>query len=239
MTGPQLDVCFSPALLPAHKRGTDRNIVVIDILRATTSMCTAFGYGVNSIIPLASRNEARKLKKEGWLVAGEENGEKLAFADFGNSPLEFRSEAIKGKDLVYRTTNGTRTILAGEKLGRVYIASFVNFEVVCNKLNNDRKDVLIICSGWKNTFSLEDAVCAGAMSDLLVNAFGFIPACDATLASMTLWRTSANSLLKTLSRASHYLRLLGIEDRKGLKYCIYPEKFHVVPVMSGGKLVAD
>ncbi len=237
MTGPRLEVCFSPALLQTVGNETDRNVVVIDILRATTAICTAFGYGVAAVVPVASKKQALAMKKQGWLVAGEENGIKLPFADFGNSPMEFRTEAIRGKEIAYSTTNGTRTILAGQKYGRVILASFVNFEVVCNFLNQDHKDVLIICSGWKNTFSLEDSLCAGAMSDLLVNAYGYLPCCDAVLASMTLWRHSAHSLLKTISRSSHYLRLLGIEDRKGLKYCIFPEKFHVVPVMDGEKVV--
>jgi 2-phosphosulfolactate phosphatase len=237
MTGPRLDVCFSPALLPTVSNNTARNVVVIDILRATTAICTAFGYGVASVVPVATKREAMSMKEQGWLVAGEEDGNKLDFADFGNSPVEFRTADIKGKDIAYCTTNGTRTMLAGKEYGRVIIASFVNFEVVCNWLNHDRKDVLIICSGWKDTFSLEDSICAGAMSDLLINAFGFLPCSDSVLASMTLWRHSANSLLKTISRSSHYLRLLGIEDRKGLKYCIFPEKFHVVPVMEGERIV--
>ena len=237
MTGPRLEVCFSPALLSTVSKDPGRNVVVVDVLRATTAICTAFGYGVASVVPVSTKKEALVKKEQGWLVAGEQDGIKLPFADFGNSPLEFRTEAIKEKDIAYCTTNGTRTILAGKDFGRVIIASFVNFEVVCNWLNRDRKDVLIICSGWKNTFSLEDAICAGAMSDLLVNAFGFLPCCDAVLASMTLWRQSARSLLKTISKSSHYLRLLGIEDRKGLQYCIFPEKFHVVPLLEGERLV--
>jgi 2-phosphosulfolactate phosphatase len=238
MTGPRLEVCFSPALLQTVSKSDGRNVVVIDILRATTAICTAFGYGVASVLPVASKEEALSLKEQGWLVAGEEDGIRLPFADFGNSPKEFRTEAIKGKDIAFCTTNGTRTILAGKEFGKVIISSFVNFEVVCNWLNRDRKDVLIICSGWKDTFSLEDSICAGAMSDLLVNAFGFLPDCDSVLASMTLWRQSAHSLMKTISQSSHYLRLLGIEDRKGLKYCIFPEKFHVLPMLEGERLVA-
>jgi 2-phosphosulfolactate phosphatase len=237
MTGPRVEVCFSPALLHAVSNDVYRNVVVIDILRATTSICTAFGYGVASVLPVASKEEALILKQQGWLVAGEEDGVKLPFADFGNSPKEFRTEKIREKNIVYSTTNGTRTILKGMEFGRVILASFVNFEVVCNFLNRDQKDVLIICSGWKSSFSLEDAICAGAMSDLLVNAFGYLPDCDAALASMTLWRQSAHSLMKTISRSSHYLRLLGIEDRKGLKYCIFPEKFRVIPVMQEGRIM--
>jgi 2-phosphosulfolactate phosphatase len=231
-----LEVCFSPALLPSVEAKPGRNVVVVDILRATTAICTAFGYGVSSVIPLTSRDEARLRKEQGFLVAGEEDGEKLPFSDFGNSPREFRDPLLAGKELYFCTTNGTRAINLGKEYGRVVVASFVNFEAVCNWLNKERNDILILCAGWKDSFSLEDSIFAGAMSDLLINAYGFLPVGDATLASVTLWNHASRSLIKTVSRSAHYLRLLGIEDRKGLKYCFFPDKFQVVPVLEGGRL---
>jgi 2-phosphosulfolactate phosphatase len=88
MTGPGLEVCFSPSLLKTVGQNPDRNVVVVDILRATTAMCVAFGYGVNSLVPVATEEEAFEKKQQGWLVAGEKDGVKLPFADFGNSPLD-------------------------------------------------------------------------------------------------------------------------------------------------------
>jgi 2-phosphosulfolactate phosphatase len=231
MPGPVVEVCFSPALLDAISPREKVNVVVVDILRASTAMCTAFGFGVASLVPVSSEEEAYEKKQQGWLVAGERDGIKLPFADFGNSPLEFRSPSIRGKDIIYCTTNGTRAIQLGKEYGKVLIASFVNLEAVCGWLKRDQKDVIILCAGWKNKFSLEDAIFAGAMADLLVNAYGFSPGCDATIASMILWDLSATNLMKTVSRSSHFLRLLGVEGRKGLKYCFYPEKFHVIPML--------
>jgi 2-phosphosulfolactate phosphatase len=236
MIGPTLEVCFSPALLPTVEAKQGRIVVVVDILRATTSICTAFGHGVASVIPLESRDEALLKKEQGFLVAGEENGEKIPFADFGNSPREFRGPGLEGKELYFFTTNGTKAINLGKQAGKVTIASFVNLEAVCNWLNRERKDVLILCSGWKDSFSLEDSIFAGAMSDLLVTAYGFLPVNDATLASVTLWNQASKSLIDSVSKSSHYLRLLGIEDRKGLKFCFFPEKFRVVPVLEGEKI---
>lgn len=237
MTGPVLEVCFSPVLLKAATNREKHNVVVVDILRATTAMCTAFGYGVQSIIPVDHEEKALELKKKGWLVAGEQDGIKLSFADFGNSPLEFRNILTRGKEIVYCTTNGTRAIHLGKEHGRVLIASFVNLEAVCGWLKRDEKDVLILCAGWKNEFSIEDAVFAGAMCDLLVNVYGFLPGSDSTLASMMLWDHSAADLLKNVSISSHFMRLLGIESSAGLKYCFYPEKFHVIPVLEGDRLI--
>jgi 2-phosphosulfolactate phosphatase len=237
MPGPVVEVCFSPALLNTISPKEKLNVIVVDILRATTAMCTAFGYGVHSLIPADNEKHAREMKNKGWLVAGETDGMRLGFADFGNSPLEFRNPSIRGKNIVYNTTNGTRAINLAKEYGQVLIASFVNLEAVCGWLNRDRKDVVILCAGWKNEFSIEDAIFAGAMADLLVTAYGFLPACDATFASMILWDHSAADLMKAVSRSAHFLRLLGIENRKGLKYCFYPEKFHVIPVLEGDRLL--
>lgn len=237
MIGPSLEVCFSPSLLPTMRDRSGYNVVVVDILRATTTICTAFGYGLASAIPVNSTEEAMEKKKQGWLVAGEENGDKLPFADFGNSPLEFRDPLLRGKEMVFCTTNGTKAIYLGKEYGQVVMASFVNHEAVCNWLNDNRKNTIILCAGWKDSFSMEDAIFAGAMADLLVNAYGFLPVCDATISSITLWNHASKSLMKTVSKSSHYLRLLGIENRKGLKYCFFPEKFRVLPGLSDGKIV--
>jgi 2-phosphosulfolactate phosphatase len=237
MIGPRLEVCYLPSLLVSGKGSAPRNIVVVDILRATTSMCTAFGFGVRSILPLTDASEAQQMKQDGWIVAGEQDGEKLPFAHYGNSPVEFRTAEISAKDIAYCTTNGTKAIKLAQEHGQVFIASFVNLEAVAGWLSRDRKDVVILCSGWKGRYSLEDALFAGALADLLVNAFQFIADSDEALASMILWRNSARRLMATVSKSSHYLRLLGIENRRGLKYCFFPEKFMVVPALSGGRLV--
>jgi len=232
-----LEVCFSPALLGPFRKRKEVNVVVADILRATTAMCTAFGYGVASITPVASETEAKQMKQQGWLVAGEKDGIRLPYADFGNSPLEFRTSGITGKHIAYSTTNGTRAIHLAASMGQALIASFVNLEAVCNWLGRDRKDVLILCAGWKDEFSLEDALFAGAMVDMLTHHHDFIAVNDAAIASAGLWNHSAKRLMKAMSKTSHYLRLLAIEGRKGLKYCFFPEKFMTVPILKEGKLV--
>lgn len=237
MTGPELQVCFTPALLGTLRPDPARNVVVVDILRATTAICMAFGHGVRSVLPLASEEEALRMKQQGWLVAGETDGVKLPFADYGNSPLEFRNDSLQGRQIAYSTTNGTKAIRQGSHYGQVYIASFVNLEAVCGHLSKDAKDVLILCAGWKDRFSLEDAIFAGAMADVLVNMHHFHHDCDSVAASIQLWHKASRKMMKTVSQSSHFLRLLGIETRKGLRYCFFPEKFPVVPALVDGMLV--
>jgi 2-phosphosulfolactate phosphatase len=231
MTGPSVGVCFSPALLPGTEQKAGLNVVVVDILRATTAMCTAFGYGLASVVPLSDPVEALEKKRQGWLVAGEQDGIKLPFADFGNSPLEFRNSSISGKDIIFCTTNGTKAIQMAAPFGKVFLASFVNLEAMCAWLGREGQDVLILCAGWKDSFCLEDSLFAGALADLLVRSHGFIPENDSALAAIALWKQSSGWLMKTVSRASHFIRLLEIEGSKGLEYCFFPEMFPVIPAM--------
>jgi len=229
MPGPVVEVCFSPALLKTISFRDKVNIVVVDILRATTAMCTAFGYGVHCLIPVDDEKQALEMKNKGWLVAGEKDGNRLNFADFSNSPLEFCDETIRGKNIVYSTTNGTKAVKLASGFGDVYIASFVNIEAISQWLGNEQKDVLILCAGWKDKFSLEDALFAGALAEKLVHHYGFSSQCDSAVAAMEIWERSKSDLMAFASKSSHYQRLLAIEPKEGLKYCFYPEKFNVIP----------
>ena len=105
-----VEVCFSPRLFADILTRGDFVVVLVDILRATTTICTALGNGVEAIIPVASGEEARRLKSEGYLVASEKDGIQPDFADLGNSAFSFTRERIGGKTVVYCTTNGTRAL---------------------------------------------------------------------------------------------------------------------------------
>ncbi|MBM3147171.1 MAG: 2-phosphosulfolactate phosphatase, partial [Actinobacteria bacterium] len=105
-----VEVCFSPRLFPDIMTIGEFVVVLVDILRATTTICTAIGNGAQAIIPVETLDEARQLKEHGFLVASEKDGIQLDFADFGNSAFSFTREAIGGKTLVYCTTNGTKAL---------------------------------------------------------------------------------------------------------------------------------
>ena len=143
--------------------------MLVDILRATTTICTAVGNGVEAIIPVASHEEARQLKAEGYLVASEKDGVQLDFADFGNSAFSFTRDAIGGKTLVYCTTNGTRTLEIAKGASNIVIGAFINISAVTEWLAGQQKDVVILCSGWKNKFCLEDTLFAGALTERLLD----------------------------------------------------------------------
>ena len=159
-----MEVCFSPGLFQDILTTGDFIVVLVDILRATTTICTAVANGAEAIIPVASHEEAKRLKSEGFLVATERDGVQLDFADFGNSAFSFTTDAIGGKTLVYCTTNGTRALEMAKSASSIAIGAFVNISAVTEWLAGQQKNVVILCSGWKNKFCLEDTLFAGALT---------------------------------------------------------------------------
>ncbi len=146
-------------------------MVIIDILRATSAICTAFENGAASIIPVATIEEARIYKSKGYLVAAERDGYVLDFADFGNSPFNFTREKVAGKTIVYSTTNGTGIINQASNAGNIVIGSFLNLSSLVRWISDRDKNVILFCAGWKNRFNLEDTLCAGAIAE---QAVGYI-----------------------------------------------------------------
>src|SRR5512137_1580262 len=128
-----LEACFSPALYNCYKN-KDSIVVVIDVLRATSSICAAFANGVTAIIPVGEETEAIDYKNQGYLVAAERDGFVLDFADFGNSPFNFTRDKVEGKTIVYSTTNGTRIIELASASYMTVIGSFLNFSSLTNWL---------------------------------------------------------------------------------------------------------
>lgn len=236
MSGKTLEVCFSPLLYPVKSTQEDFITVVVDVLRATTSICEAFKEGVREIIPVASVKEADTYKREGMLVAGEAGGEKLTFADFGNSPFDFRNDRIKGKSLVFRTTNGTKSILMARDANMVLLGSFLNIGVLGEYLVKSRKNVVILCSGWNGQFSLEDAVCAGAIAEKLTVDASFDYLGDSVYTARKLWNDSAVDLAGKMKAAEHAQRLQKLGLGASHKYTFTQDRAAVLPALKNDKL---
>ena len=142
-----VEVCLSPVLFPDILAKDDFVVVLVDILRATTTICTAVANGVEAIIPVATHDEARRLKAEGFLVATEKDGVQLDFADFGNSAFSFTADRIAGKTLVYCTTNGTRALQIAKGASAIAIGAFINLSALAEWVVRQRRDVVVLCSG--------------------------------------------------------------------------------------------
>jgi 2-phosphosulfolactate phosphatase len=231
-----LETCFSPALYESEKH-QGSIVVVIDILRATSAICTAFENGAASIIPVAGIDEAREYKKEGYLVAAERDGFVLDFADFGNSPFNFTPERVKGKTIVYSTTNGTGIINLASAAGKIVIGSFLNITALTEWILSRENDVVLFCAGWKNRFNLEDTLCAGAMAERLLNSNHFSTICDSTLAALDLWSLAKNDLPDYIEKVAQRTRLRdkGLDDCIG--FCLTFDFTEKIPEIKDGILV--
>ena len=228
-----VEVCFSPKLFTEIVTKDNFIVVLVDILRATTSICTAVANGVESIIPVGDLEEARNYKSKGFLVATEQDGKKLDFADFGNSAFSFTREVMEGKTLVYCTTNGTRALEMTKNSGEVAIGAFINLSALTKWLVNKGKNVVILCSGWKNKFCIEDSLFAGALTKSLLTFPGFETHCDSAMAAMDLWKLAEPDLPAYLEKAAHRHRLkkLGLDDV--IPYSFTLDVTDMVPVYDG------
>jgi 2-phosphosulfolactate phosphatase len=217
----KLDVVFTPAgLAPTDVQG--RTVFVIDILRATTSMCAALNHGAKALLPVAATEEALRLAQTigstDVLLAGEKNCVRIPGFHLGNSPLEMTEAAVRGKTLIVTTTNGTKALLAAQGATAVYAACAANLTLAAEKAHETLErdgDVLVVCAGRDGSFSLDDAYCAGRLAAAALNSRkprrGLN---DAAIASLDLVRRYGDRWERPLSysRAGRELIRLGFRD---------------------------
>jgi len=233
-----VDVCIVPSLFKSFDH-QGKAIVIVDIFRATSIICTLFMNGASKVIPVESLEIAKDYKEKGFLVAAERNGRKIDFADFGNSPFEFSPDKIKGKTIVYSTTNGTQTIHLCKENNNVLIASFLNLSAVEEYLNKLNKNVIILCSGWEGDFCLEDVVFAGALSEKLIHSGNFTPHNDAAISSLDHWFLAKINIEEYLKKTFQYNRLLKLGMANIIKYCLTLNQSELLPIFKDNRLILN
>jgi 2-phosphosulfolactate phosphatase len=232
-----VEVCFSPKLYE-HRLTKDNFIVVIvDILRATTSICAAFDHGVEKIIPVAGIEKAREYKEKGYTVACERDGKVLDFADVGNSPSDFLKDSFRGNTIAYSTTNGTKAINLASDADEIVIGSFTNLTAISNWLTEQGKNVVILCAAWKGLFNLEDSLFAGALSEKLLDTGLFKTECDSVKAGMDLWSLAREDLAGYLSKSSHRNRLKHLVSNEDFQYTVTQDSNRVIPRLESNYLI--
>lgn len=233
MTERKIEVCLTPALLHLHDI-KNSIVVVIDIFRATSSICYGIENGAEAIIPVASVEICSSYADTHCLLAAERNGEVVEGFDFGNSPFSYTKEKVEGKTVVLTTTNGTFAISESKHAKKVIIGSFLNLSAICNWLNLQEEDILLLCSGWKNNINLEDTLFAGAVISRLKGDYRLD---DAGIAACDLYNLAKTDLQGYLKKSSHSerLRKLGIE--KDIEFCLGIDQTTAIPVLEGDRLV--
>ena len=232
----KIETCLTPALLPLYQ--IENSIaVIIDIFRATSSICYGIENGAEAIIPVAQVEECAAYREKGldYLLAAERNGEVVAGFDFGNSPFSYTKEKVLGETVVLTTTNGTHALHLSIKAKKIVIGSFLNLTALCNWLKDQQENILLVCAGWKNNFNLEDTLFAGAVIDQL-KASGY-QLDDPSIAANDLFQLGKNDLNLYLQKTAHSERLkkLGIEE--DIKFCLQVNLTTAIPVLEGEKLV--
>jgi len=179
----RVETCFVPGQFPLYAQ--DMGIVVaIDILRATSAMVTAFECGADRIIPVGTVEEAQQyIGRPGFIAAAERNGEVVDGFTVGNSPLAFKQMDLRGKTIVMTTTNGTQAINLARDARKLVIGSFINLSALTEWLMAQNDNILLLCSGWREKFSLEDSIFAGAVMDRLLESGKFGVEEDSSIAS--------------------------------------------------------
>jgi 2-phosphosulfolactate phosphatase len=231
-----VEVCFSPVSYPLF-RNDDAIVVIIDIFRATSAICTAIHHGVDSIIPVSTVEEAMDYQTKGFLAAAERHGEVVEGFEFGNSPFSYMGEAVQNKTIVLTTTNGTVAIEAAKDAYKVVIGSFLNISVLTNWLISQNRDVILLCAGWKNKFNLEDTLFAGAVAKRLKENGKFENTCDTAQAACHLFDSAKGYMYGFLENSSHRKRLERLNLDKDIRYCLECDLTPVIPVLDGKSIV--
>ena len=184
-----LDVVFLPAGLGSL---TGRTAVVIDVLRATTTIITALERGCPAVLPVELPEEAielaRKFGRDSHLIGGERKGLKLDGFDLGNSPHEYTREAMAGRKVILCTSNGTGAIkqAAAAQARPLYLAALLNAPAVARNLLQAGNPATLICAGRGEAFALEDALCAGLITEQVLKHRGW-KGTDAARSAAALW----------------------------------------------------
>jgi len=234
-----LSTCLSPSLLHLYDVSSSI-VVIIDVLRATSTIATALYNGARSIIPVDSVAECIKLGKQiDVITAGERDGKIADGLKYGNTPLQYTPEFIKGKILVLTTTNGTRLLhmALAEGAPGIITGSFCNLSAVCDYLIKQNRNVILACAAWKDRINIEDTLFAGAVINRIKN--NFQQNCDASRMAETLYVQANNDLFGFLKEknASHYQRLMGYGLEDDIRYCLTVDNSNALVLYDSGRLV--
>ena len=237
---PALYTSLSPSLLELYDVSSSI-VVIIDVLRATSTIATALYNGAKSVIPVASVEECIRIGKQiGGITAGERDGQVADGLKYGNSPFEYSRDFIEDKTLVLTTTNGTKLLhMALEKNAKEIITgSFPNLSAVCDFLIEQKQNVVLGCAAWKNKVNLEDTLFAGAVISRVKDHFAIN--CDSSSLAESLYDEAKPDLYEFIKKknASHYHRLSKFGLQKDMKYCLSADTANVLSLYKSGKLVS-
>lgn len=232
----KINVLFTP-LIADELFFTGKTSVVIDVLRASTTIVAALQNGAREIVPVANVEFAVKVSGGMFggqtLLGGERNTKKIEGFALGNSPLEYSQEIVTGKSIILYTTNGTKAIVKAKFSSALFICSFNNISALAKQLAMQDKDIEIQCAGNQNNFSLEDTICAGKLISELEKINGELYLSDSAKAAVSLNKSFGKNIQKMLSETEHGKMLIENGFSEDIKYCSKLNSSSSVPYFSG------
>ncbi|MEF8815573.1 MAG: 2-phosphosulfolactate phosphatase [Salinibacter sp.] len=219
----------------------DRTVVVIDVLRACSTIVTALDRGARAVMPVPDMAQAGKiasnLDPDVYRLGGERNGEKIEGYHLGNSPSEYTREAVEGRDVILNTSNGTQALEQAKKADTLVAACFLNAGRVVDFVRQTAEAVTIVCAGRQNRLALEDTLCAGLLLDRLWDGDEPYPVTDSAHTAYTLYHTDRNDLNSALRGANHAEWLAQQDRTADLDYCFRVDSLPVLPYYTDNRLL--
>lgn len=234
-----LDVFFSSQSFQEDEL-RNKTVVVIDVLRATSTIVTALMNGAKAVIPVGDMGEASKISQnvdsDNYMLCGEKDGVKIEGYDLGNSPLEYTKETVKGKTLIFNTTNGTKAIKKSMGSSRIYISSFLNFTATVNTLREIESEVVLVCAGWKGRLAFEDTLLAGYIIHQLNNGKLAPEARDGAKVAFGLYEKFGDDVQSVIHQSNHATRLKALVGDDDIDYCCQVDVSEILPRLNEGMI---
>jgi 2-phosphosulfolactate phosphatase len=216
----------------------NRTAIVVDVLRATSTIITALENGSSGVLAVETVCQAKTSRQPGDLLGGERFCKKIAGFELGNSPLEYTEEVVGGKRVVLTTTNGTRAIQKSAKAAHLLAGALLNSASCAEAALRFRRDLIILCSGTQDEFALEDGLCAGLLVEELANRCTEpIVVNDFAAAMLHAYRSARPALQEIIMQSSNGRKLAKIGFEEDVRYCCEVNRTSVVPVLQGDLLV--
>lgn len=216
-------------------------VLVIDVLRASSTIVTALNHGARAVIPVADMAEAGKIAavmdEDVTVMGGERGGLRIDGYDLGNSPLEYTPERVQGRDVILNTTNGTRAITRARGAAAIAVGGFLNLSACVSFVFESAHDVLVLCAGMENRVALEDTLCAGLLLHQLWDGREPEGCSDAAHIAFSQYAQDRGALAEAVARSYHARRLAALGFEADVAYCSQIDAVPVLPVYRDARLV--
>lgn len=248
----KIETLLSSSIAEDYNDFDNKYIIMIDVLRASSVICSALFHKASKIIPVKNVDDAFELYNKtirNALLCGERKSIKVDGFHLGNSPLEYKNEIVENKEIILTTSNGTRIFTKGNLATKRVIAGFVNFSIVLNdffsyvselKNNKNGLNLLIICAGTNGLYSREDGVLAGKIIDsILLNYSNNFTYCDSSELVLNSYLKNKDNLKEYLSNSNHANYLKSLNLQHDLEICFEEDLYPVLPVVTENGIIVE